>query len=183
MSATYGHVPIIASASSFKGRSFLRAAFQCCHGFPTPATRIVAGVFLQSDRESPVESGGECLRCQAAVTRQVDVMKERPDSPSEEFLVVEPWTTWPYQGPGLNLAALSVGPETVAAAAFAHWPTCAIRGLTLGKEGPTLLWWIFCDLSEGLEALGTLDVQAREFRPGNAMPAFRPPTATPLPTR
>ena len=146
------------------------------------AQQRVPGAVLHQVGFSTPRGARTFMFTDAAVTRQVEVTKNRPDSSVEEFIVVEPSTTWPYQGPGLDLPKLSVGPETVAAAAYAHWPACDIRGLTLGRTDSTLTWWIFCDLSEELEALGTLDVQTREFRPSNPMPRFRPPTATPSPS-
>ena len=78
----------------------------------------------------------------------------------------------------MDLRSLRIGPASVVRAATGHWPDCGIRGISLHGQGDDLVWYVFCNLPEGVVS-GTVDGQSGVFTPSLAPPAIVPPTATP----
>ena len=72
---------------------------------------------------------------------------------------------------------MRIGPAAVVKAATQHWNGCPVRGLSLHGEEAQLVWYIFCNLPEGV-VYGTMDGVTGEFVPSLAPPAIVPPTAT-----
>ena len=80
--------------------------------------------------------------------------------------------------PGLLLRALRIGPASVTEAATEYWQGCGIRGLNLIGEGADLVWYVFCNLPQGVVS-GTVDARTGVFTPSLAPPARVPLIATP----
>ena len=115
----------------------------------------------------------------AAATRVVTVTVPAEDVPIEEWEVstgISPLTG--NQSLGLFLDGLQIGPATVVKAATQHWSGCPLRGLSLIGAEHQLVWYVFCNLPEGVVS-GTMDGQSGVFTPSLAPPAIVPPTATP----
>lgn len=118
------------------------------------------------------------LRFTDAAATQGVLMTVSEEVPPADWKVVSEWSPL-LLGPqaAINLQALRVGPAAVQRAAMNHWPGCQIRGgLTLGGEADNLLWWVFCNLPEGVVG-GTVNGRTSEFKPYPGPPAIPPRTA------
>jgi len=117
-----------------------------------------------------------------AATQEIDVYVPAPNATPDQWTIqlnsVSPLLGQPR--PGLELAALRVGPQRVAQAVFAQWPGCVLRSMTLYSEGDILTWVAFCDTAEGV-VTGSMNNQTGIFQPVSAPPAQLPVTATPQP--
>ena len=84
------------------------------------------------------------------------------------------------QHPGISLRFLQVGPAAVIKTASRHWQDCQPRGLTLSGRDDDLVWYIFCNVPEGVVS-GTVDGSTGAFTPSLAPPARPPAIATAVP--
>ena len=115
----------------------------------------------------------------AAATQEITVIVPVGDVPIEDWEVstgISPLIG--HQSPGLVLDGLRIGSGKVVQTAAQHWNGCPVRGLTLTGEEGQLVWFIFCDLPEGVVS-GSMDGVTGEFVPSLAPPARSPHTATP----
>ena len=115
----------------------------------------------------------------AAATQEITVIVPVKDMPSDRWEVrtgISPLIG--HQSSGLFLDGLLVGPGAVIEAATKHWNGCPVHGLTLTGEERQLVWYIFCNLPQGVVS-GMMDGVTGEFVPSLAPPAQLPPTATP----
>jgi len=114
-----------------------------------------------------------------AATKAVTVTVPEPGAPPEAWSIhigVSPLVG--HRSPGIDLLSLRIGPASVVRAATGHWPACGIRSIGLHGQGDDLVWYVFCNLPEGVVS-GTVDGQSGVFTPSLAPPAIVPPTATP----
>ena len=115
----------------------------------------------------------------AAATQEITVVVPLKDVPSDGWEVrtgISPLIG--HQSSGLFLDGLRVGPAAVIEAATKHWNGCPVHGLTLTGKERQLVWYIFCNLPQGVVS-GTMDGVTGGFVPSLAPPAQLPPTATP----
>ncbi len=113
-------------------------------------------------------------------TKEIIVLVPAAGVPPDKW-VVEQNDVSPLVGntePGLDLRQLRVGPGQVAQAISAHWPGCALRGMTLYNENNRPTWVAFCNVAEGVVS-GIMDGKTGVFEPSAAPPARLPVTATP----
>ena len=113
-----------------------------------------------------------------AATKEVSVTVPEPGAPPEAWKIhigVSPLIGHP--SPGIDLPSLWIGPASVMRAATGHWPACGIRSIGLHGHGDNLVWYVDCNLPEGVVS-GTVDGQSGVFTPSLAPPAIVPPTAT-----
>ena len=104
------------------------------------------------------------------------------DSPPESW-EVHPPSVSPLVGhvaADLSMGSLRTGPDAVQRAASSHWGSCENANVGLTGEGDDLVWYVFCELPEGVLS-GTVDGRTGEFIASGAPPAIRPPTATAKP--
>jgi len=117
-----------------------------------------------------------------ALTKEIMVVVPAPGTPADQWYTVDNSVS-PLLSPSgsdLNLQNLKAGPNRVAQAITAHWPGCAVHGMTLYRENNQLTWTAFCNTSEG-SVSGDMDAQTGLFQPSDAPPASLPVTATPAP--
>ena len=115
----------------------------------------------------------------AAATKAVTVTVPEPGAPPEAWIIhsgVSPLVG--HQSLGIDLPSLRIGPASVVRAAIGHWPACGIRGIGLHGQRDDLVWYVDCNLPEGVVS-GTVDGQSGVFTPSLAPPAIMPPIATP----
>ena len=115
----------------------------------------------------------------AAATKAVTVTVPELGAPTEAWTIhigISPLIG--HGRPGMDLPSLRIGPASVVRAAIEHWPACGIRSIGLHGQGDDLVWYVFCNLPEGVVS-GTVDGQSGVFTPSLAPPAIVPPTATP----
>ena len=114
----------------------------------------------------------------AAATKEISVTVPEPGAPPEAWNIhsgISPLIG--HQSLGIDLPALRIGPASVIRAATGHWPACGIRSIGLHGQGDDLVWYVFCNLPEGVVS-GTVDGQSGVFTASLAPPAIAPPTAT-----
>ena len=118
----------------------------------------------------------------AAATQEISVTVPSPDAKGGAWEVKMPSVSklTSHQAPEMALNGLRVGPANVARVASGHWQGCRIRGRSLVGDGEELVWYVFCDLLQGVVS-GTVDGRTAEFVPSSAPPAIVPPIATPKP--
>ena len=116
----------------------------------------------------------------AAATKEVSVTVPEPGAPPEAWSIHSglPHHLPVHDNPGIALPTLRIGPASVLRAAIGHWPACGIRSIGLHGQGDDLVWYVDCNLPEGVVS-GTVDGQSGVFTPSLAPPAIVPPTATP----
>ena len=117
----------------------------------------------------------------AEATLAINITAPSGDVPPDQWETVHGHLT-PLLGrpnPGIDLRGLRIGPADVEQAATGHWAGCGIRGLSLMGEGEDLVWYVDCNLPQGVVS-GTVDGLTGEFVPSDAPPVFAPPTATPV---
>ena len=118
----------------------------------------------------------------AAATQEISVTVPSPDVETEAWELNMPSVSklTSHRAPGMALEGLRVGPANVARVASEHWQGCSIRSRSLVGDGEEMVWYVFCDLLQGVVS-GTVDGRTGEFVPSNAPPAVVPPIATPKP--
>ena len=115
----------------------------------------------------------------AAATKAVTVIVPEPGAPPEAWSIhIGVSQLIGHPSPGIDLPSLRIGPASVARAATGHWPACGIRSIGLHGQGDDLVWYVDCNLPEGVVS-GTVDGQSGVFTPSLAPPAIVPPVATP----
>ena len=82
--------------------------------------------------------------------------------------------------PGIDLAAVQVGPTAVERAATDTWPDCQPSSFNLSATHGPLTWTVFCAQADGGMLSGSVDATTGEFTPLSPGPLQPPPTAVPL---
>ena len=133
---------------------------------------------------SVIADGGpfQFLFTNAQATREISVTIPAADADRGTWTVRLPSVSklTGHRSPGMKLDGLLVGPSAVTAAATRQWEGCGIRTLSLHGKGNDLVWFVFCNLPQGV-VQGTVDGRTGEFVPSDAPPAVVPPVATPGP--
>jgi hypothetical protein len=118
-----------------------------------------------------------------AATTVISVTVSGEDSPPDQWQVnvgISPLVG--LTRPEMRIDALRFGPGFVAETATRYWEGCGIRSLGLTGEGSELVWYVFCDLPQGVVS-GLVDGRTGAFTPSGAPPARPPQVATPEPPK
>ena len=130
-----------------------------------------------------IADGGpfQFLFTDAQATREIAVTIPAADADRGTWTVGLPTTSklTAHPSAGMKLEGLRAGPGAVAAAANREWEGCGIRARILSGEGDDLVWYVFCNLPQGV-LQGFVDGRTGEFVPSAAPPAVVPPIATPV---
>lgn len=128
--------------------------------------------------------GGTFRFVGAAGTQELDVTEPASTVLPDQWTIGAPHIsplTNDGTRPGIDFAALRIGPGAVVRAIAERWPDCLPRSLTLARERGPLTWYGACILPDGRDPRVTVDGRAGESlgtRPGLG-PAVTPSVAPP----
>ena len=124
----------------------------------TRASELIDNPVLRQISLSQLNGGIYFRFTDPAATVGVEVIAESPALPATEWQIRNTEFVRYEPGPGLDFSSVMVGAQAVHDIASDQWPACDLRSMSLASAEPEPVWYVFCNLPEGVVS-GTVNAQ------------------------